>query len=79
MKPGVGRIVHFYTFDPKKQFNAQGEGPYAAVITQSSGPYSNLLIFPPFAEPYHQGSVLHQDDMHAHGPSAHYWIEPLRT
>lgn len=77
MKPTVGHVVHFYTGDPSKQANGQGEGPYAALVTQvfPDGPYVNLKVFAPFGEDRDEGSVTHLDD--ANGCSR-YWIWPPR-
>lgn len=73
MKASVGRIVHFYTKNVSRHFNGQGEGPYVAVITQvlEDGPYSNLKVFPPFGEPYDEGSVTYD-------PAGRDSIEPGR-
>ena len=65
-KPTVGRTVHYYTKNPTQQFNGIGEGPYAAIITQVHGegdnPYVSVIVFPPFAQPYTQGSIHHMAD-----------------
>lgn len=62
MTPTVGRIVHFYTKDTTKQTNGNGEGPYAAIVTQTigDGPYINLKVFPPFSPAHDEGSVSEQ-------------------
>lgn len=57
-QPSVGRIVHFYTRTPGKQFNGAGEGPYPAIVTQVwSASYVNLKVLPSMGEPYDVGSV----------------------
>lgn len=61
--PSVGRIVHFYTKDPARQFNGAREGPYAAMIIQPHGERcASLRVFPPFADEYTAGSVMLDDD-----------------
>lgn len=57
-KPSVGRIVHFFTRTPGRQFNGVGEGPYPAIVAQVfEGPYVNLKVFPPMSAPWDVGSV----------------------
>lgn len=57
-KPSVGRIVHFFTRTPARQFNGQGEGPYPAIVAQVwDGPYVNLKVLPSMGEPWDAGSV----------------------
>lgn len=55
----VGTPVHYYTKDPDEQSNSAGMGPYYAVVTQvfPGSDYANLIVFAPFKEPYHAGSV----------------------
>lgn len=56
----VGTPVHYYTQIAEEQSNSAGMGPYYAVVTQvfeSEQGYANLYVFPPFAGPYHTGSV----------------------
>lgn len=64
--PKVGLAVHFHN-EALGSYGANGigPGPYAAVISQVSGSatdpascYVNLTVFPPFAAPYFEGSVL---------------------
>ena len=46
-KPSVGRIVHFYSKNPKQQWNNAGIGPYAAIVTQVwTDECVNLCVFP---------------------------------
>ncbi len=77
MKPTVGRIVHFYTSDPAKQFNGQGEGPYPAIITQCwTGTMVNLKVLH-WGGSFDEGSVSHQDDTQK-GDHNRYWVWPPR-
>lgn len=92
--PTVGRIVHFYSTpvanrDPSngsRGHNGQGEGPYAAMITQifsgaeSEEPrFVNLLVFPPFAEPFHEGSVSELDPEAPVDPNRRFWAWPPKV
>lgn len=62
-RPQVGDTIHFYTTDPVRAANGQKQGPYAAMVLQAwNGPYVNILVFPPFGETYHEGSVAHRND-----------------
>lgn len=62
-RPQVGDTIHFYTTDPTRSLNGQKHGPYAAMVTQTwDGPHVNLMVFPPFGEAYHEGSVSHRND-----------------
>lgn len=76
MKPTVGRIVHFYTSNKSRQSNGQGEGPYAALVTQtfSGSDFVNLKVLPPMAAPYDVGSVAPGPDETAD----RYWLWPPR-
>jgi len=81
IKPTVGRVVHFFTSDPTKNFNNGGNGPYAAIVTQffPTGEFANLKVFPPFALPYDVGSV-HEGDLNPDVPNdSNYWTWPPKV
>ena len=81
-KPSVGRIVHFFTKDTAKQFNGQGEGPYAAIITQ--GPFGNsetmcnLQVFSHNGV-HLEGSVTEKSDRRDGEDPGRWWEWPPRT
>jgi hypothetical protein len=57
-EPSVGRIVHFFTDNPKEQRNGAGRGPYAAMVTQVfMNDICNLKVFPPMELEYDAGSI----------------------
>jgi hypothetical protein len=72
----VGRIVHFYTRNPKEQWNGAEEGPYAAVVTQvQDHGCVNLYVLPncPLMQPRVYRLVSPEKD-------ARYWWEwPPKT
>lgn len=86
-----GRSVHFYSKavadrDPARPghgFNGQGAGPYVAIVTQAvpGSKYANLLVLPPFADPFHEGSVANRVDAGEYSPDDHvptrYWDWPI--
>jgi len=80
MLPTVGRTVHFYTKDKSKHFNGQGEGPYAAVVTQTfGGMLAYLKVLPGFADPYDAGSVdFAPDDPVVRQVAGQFWVWPPR-
>lgn len=79
MIPAVGRTVHLY--DDNLLINGVERGPYVAIITQTFGntpdSYANLIVFPPFGEPKHYGSVK-QKDQPGYAPQC-YWVQPPRV
>jgi len=81
-RPTVGRAVHFFnTSNAPSANNGVGAGPYHAVVTQTfpdgegNVGYVNLIVFPPFAEPFHEGSVSQNGDK----GSSRYWEWPARV
>lgn len=78
MKPTVGRIVHFYTDETHKWRNGQGNGPYAAIITQvfeEASPgfqYVNLKVLP-YGDPWDEGSVSVKETF---ADQSRYWEWP---
>ncbi len=76
-KPSVGRIVHFYTRDPVKQSNGQGEGPYPAIVLQVHGPYVNLKIWS-WDAGYVAGSVSHAAEAKERGYAC-WWEWPPKV
>lgn len=72
----IGRIVHFYTADPAKQFNANGAGPYPAIVTQTFGSdeMANLKILPGFGPVRDEGSIHIKEGLPV--PGMDYWEWP---
>ncbi len=71
MKPTPGRIVVYRASGPA-QINNSAE-TYPAIVTQvndgSGQVYCNLLCLPPFAAPFHEGSVLENST----APRSWFW------
>lgn len=78
--PTIGRIVLFTPMEGEN--TANGAEEYVAVIGQvfadpgNPGPYCNLLVFPPFAEPRWEGSVQEGVDG---GSTSRTWRWPPRV
>jgi hypothetical protein len=75
-KPTIGRIVHYRAASAEQRFN--GAEVYPAIITQVfGGDAANLLCMPPFAPPFHEGSV----PMNETNPRSWFWPprEPAKT
>jgi hypothetical protein len=73
--PSVGRIVHFFTDNPKEQRNGAGRGPYAALVTQVfANDLCNLKVFPPMGPEYDVGSIPPEATDEAH--RGRFWSWP---
>ena len=79
MKLTIGRIVHFYTEQPEKQFNGHGKGPYPAIVTQTWGSdeMANLKVFPSFGPVRDEGSISIKEK--AINPGQDYWEWPPKV
>jgi hypothetical protein len=74
-EPSVGRIVHFFTDDPKEQRNGAGRGPYAAIVTQVfASDLCNLKVLPPMGPDYYAGSIPPETADSA--PLGRFWAWP---
>lgn len=76
--PSLGRIVLFRPSEGAKPENGAEE--YVAIIGQvfsaeSERPYCNLLVMPPFAVPYWEGSVQEHEPS-AEAPQQRSWRWP---
>ena len=78
MKPSVGRIVHYFTEDPREHVNGVGAGPYAAIVTQvfPESDFVNLTVLAPFQPQQCVGSVREKS---LAGVATSWWEWPARV